>query len=165
MDFLTDDFRLIDHLQLSRCTFDWADSYDRKDWDRLRSIATPQLKIDYREILGPEGHWPEMSLDDFVAKMSDPKLLGDPALRTQHLIGATWWERISETEVIGHHQIRAAHLRYKDSSLTEEVKRGHSHATNKISYRKIDGTWKFAGLAPSLIFNEFDFNSIFQTHT
>ncbi|KAJ5809228.1 Scytalone dehydratase [Penicillium pulvis] len=135
------------------------------DWNRLRGISAAQLKVDYREVLGPDDYWPEMSLDDFVAKMSDPKLLGNPSIRTQHLIGATWWERISETEVIGHHQIRAAHLRYKDESLTEEVRRGHSHATNELYYRKIEGTWKFAGLAPSVLFNEFDFKDIFQSHT
>ncbi|KAJ6016801.1 Scytalone dehydratase [Penicillium sp. IBT 35674x] len=150
---------------LSKYVFDWADSYDQKDWDRLRGISAAQLKVEYREILGPDSYWPEMSLDDFIAKMSDPKFLGDPFIRTQHLIGATWWERISETEVIGHHQIRAAHLRFKDESLTEEIKRGHSHATNDLYYRKLEGTWKFAGLAPSVLFNEFDFNDIFQSHT
>ncbi|KAJ5660922.1 Scytalone dehydratase [Penicillium longicatenatum] len=80
-----------------------------------------------------------MSIDDFVAKMSDPKFLGDSCLRTQHLIGATWWERVSETEVIGRHQVRAAHVRFKDSSCSEEVRGGHSHTTNELYYRKIDG--------------------------
>ena len=43
-----------------------------------------------------------------------------------------------------------------------EVKvKGHAHSTNKHWYRKVDGVWKFAGLAPDIRWGEFDFDKVF----
>lgn len=88
--------------------------------------------------------------------------LGDPCVKTQHLLGAARWERVSETEVIGHHQLRAAHQVYTDASRKEVKLVGHSHATNEHYYRKVDGVWKFAGLYPTVRWNEGRFEEVFK---
>ncbi|RAH69478.1 scytalone dehydratase arp1 [Aspergillus aculeatinus CBS 121060] len=151
-----------DYLQLEKCAFNWGDSYDAKDWDRLRAIIAPTLRIDYRLVMDDRWFWPEMQADDFLAMISSEGFLGDPCVKTQHLLGAHWWERVSETEVIGHHQLRAAHLRYTDATRSTVSKRGHGHATNTHYYRKVDGQWKFAGIRPLVRWNEWDFEHIFR---
>lgn len=106
--------------------------------------------------------WDSMPAETFVKMVSSDGFLGDPLVKTQHLLGATEWERVSETEVIGHHQLRAAHLRYTGPDMQRVDRRGHSHATNEHFYHKVDGVWKFAGLRPTVRFNEFDFEKIFK---
>lgn len=34
-----------DYLSLSEITFEWGDSYDDKDWMRLRAILAPTLMV------------------------------------------------------------------------------------------------------------------------
>ena len=41
--------------------------------------------------------------------------------------------------------------------------KGHAHGTNQHWYRKVDGLWKFAGLAPEIKWGEFDFDKIFES--
>lgn len=38
---------LIEWLSLSEITFEWGDSYDDKDWDRLRKILAPTLMVSH----------------------------------------------------------------------------------------------------------------------
>jgi scytalone dehydratase len=103
-----------------------------------------------------------MDADEFIVMMSDEGFLGDPLLKTQHLLGASEWVKVSDTEIIGHHQLRAAHLRYAAPDHRVEEKRGHSHATNEHYYVKVDGVWKFGGLKPYIRWNEYEFESIFK---
>lgn len=103
-----------------------------------------------------------MSADDYMAMVTHPGFLGDPTVKTQHLLGQTWWEKISDTEVIGHHQLRAAHQVYTDVDLKEVKLRGHGHATNEHYYRKVNGVWKFAGLKPNVRWNELRFDDVFK---
>jgi scytalone dehydratase len=103
-----------------------------------------------------------MPAADFVAMASDPKVLGDKTLRTQHFIGGSRYEKVSDTEVIGYHQLRVPHQRYKDETLKEVTMKGHAHSTNKHWYKKVDGVWKFAGLSPDIRWGEFDFDRIFE---
>ncbi|GFF43508.1 probable scytalone dehydratase [Aspergillus udagawae] len=149
-----------DYLALKKVLFDWADSYDAKDWDRLRSIIAPTLTVDYTQI--GLRKWSDMSAEDYMAMITDIDFLGDPTIKTQHLLGESWWEKISDTEVIGHHQLRAAHQVYTDSSLQTVKLKGHGHATNEHYYRKIDGVWKFAGLKPTVRWNEYQFEDVFR---
>lgn len=106
--------------------------------------------------------WDSMKADEFISMMSDPGFLGDTLLKTQHLLGMSKWTKMSDDFIIGHHQLRAAHLRYTDETHAAEEMRGHSHATNEHYYRKIDGVWKFAGLKPTVRWNEYEFESIFK---
>lgn len=103
-----------------------------------------------------------MPADEFVAMASSKAVLGDPCLKTQHFIGGTRWERESEDTIIGWHQLRVPHQKYKDETLTEIVVKGHAHSTNKHWYKKIDGVWKFAGLSPNIRWFEYDFDKVFE---
>ncbi|KAI9730420.1 MAG: centractin- actin- protein of the dynactin complex [Cirrosporium novae-zelandiae] len=154
------DISFKDYLELNKVVFDWGDSFDTKDWKRLRGIIAPTMLVDYTQI--GMRKWDSMSADEFMAMVSHEGFLGDPLVKTQHLIGGTWWEKLSDTEVIGHHQLRAAHQVYEDSSMTKIRVKGHGHATNELYYRKIDGVWKFAGLKPRVNWNEYDFDSVFK---
>lgn len=116
-------------------------------------------QIDYRSFL--DKIWEAMPASEFIAMISAPSVLGNPLLRTQHFIGGTRWEKISDTEVIGHHQLRVPHQKYRDESMSEVVVKGHAHSYNKHWYRKIDGVWKFAGLAPDIRWSEYDFDQVF----
>ncbi|KAH0592672.1 hypothetical protein MHUMG1_09665 [Metarhizium humberi] len=131
-----------------------------QDWARLRAILAPALYVDYTKI-GKE-KWDAMSADDFMAMVSNDDFLGDPCVKTQHLIGATYWERVSESKVIGHHQLRAAHQVYTSPDLKTVKLRGHSHATNEHYYVKSGGVWKFAGLKPEVRWNEYKFEEVFK---
>lgn len=92
--------------------------------------------------------------------VSSAIFLGDPLIRTQHLMGASKYERVSGDEVIGFHQIRAAHQRYAPDGVTVE-NRGHGHSFIQHWYKRIDGTWKLSGLCPRVYWNELDFDRIF----
>ena len=104
-----------------------------------------------------------MPADEYVAMASDPHVLGDPLLKTQHFIGSSKWEYVSDTEAIGWHQLRVPHQRYKDESRTEIAVKGHAHGSNQHWYKKINNVWKFAGLAPIIRWGEFDFDSVFAS--
>ncbi|KAL5614501.1 hypothetical protein BROUX41_004604 [Berkeleyomyces rouxiae] len=150
-----------DYCGLNTALYEWADSYDSKDWDRLRRVIAPTLRVDYRSFLNKL--WEAMPAEEFIAMISDTKVLGDPLLRTQHFVGATRWERVSDTEVIGWHQLRVPHQRYTDASLTEVKIKGHAHSANKHWYKKIDGVWKFAGLSPDIRWGEYNFDQVFAS--
>ena len=94
--------------------------------------------------------------------ISHAGFLGDPLIHTQHHLGASKWEKLSEEEVIGHHQLRAAHQRYTGPDKQTVENKGHGHALIKHWYRKVDGEWKLAGLRPSVRWNEFEFEKIFK---
>ena len=104
-----------------------------------------------------------MPAEEFVKMASDPHVLGDPTLKTQHFIGGTRWEKVSYTDAIGYHQLRVPHQKYTDASCKEIAVKGHAHSFNKHWYKKIDGVWKFAGLAPEIRWFEYDFDKVFQS--
>ncbi|EJT81154.1 scytalone dehydratase [Gaeumannomyces tritici R3-111a-1] len=148
-----------DYLGLTTAVYEWADSYDSKDWDRLRKCIAPTLRIDYRSFL--DKIWEAMPAEEFIAMISDKAVLGNPLLRTQHFIGGTRWEKVSDTEVIGYHQLRVPHQKYTDATLKEVQVKGHAHSANTHWYRKVDGVWKFAGLKPDIRWSEYDFDQVF----
>ena len=103
-----------------------------------------------------------MPASDFIAMLSSPDLLGDKTLRTQHFCGASKFDRISDDEIVGWHQMYVPHQRYSDETLTKVVLMGHGHATSKHWYKKVDGEWKFAGLRPEMRWFEHDFDKMFD---
>ncbi|KAK1072992.1 Scytalone dehydratase [Friedmanniomyces endolithicus] len=141
--------------------YEWAHSYDTKDWQKLKTCIAPTLRIDYRSFLNKL--WEAMPADEFVAMASDPKVLGDPLLMTQHFIGGTKWEKVSDTEITGYHQLRVPHQKYKDASRKEVVVKGHAHSYNTHWYKKVEGVWKFAGLDPDIRWGEYDFDKVFES--
>ncbi|KAF5693096.1 scytalone dehydratase [Fusarium globosum] len=144
---------------MAAATFDWGDSYDTKDWNRLKETLAPEVMVDYSAVRGKPGE--TMSAQDFVSMISDAKFLGNPLILTQHFIGASKYEQLAETMATGLHQIRAAHQRYSASDKNIVEAKGHGHATMLHTYRKIEGKWKIAGIKPTVYWNEFDFDQIF----
>lgn len=132
-----------------------------QDWVRLRNCVAPTMRIDYLSFL--DKIWEAMPADEYVAMASDPHVLGDPLLKTQHFIGSSKWEKVSDTEAIGWHQLRVPHQKYTDESRTDIAVKGHAHGSNQHWYRKVDGVWKFAGLAPIIRWGEFDFDKVFAS--
>lgn len=102
-----------------------------------------------------------MPREAFIEMMSSTAFVGNLLVRTQHLMGASRYEWVSDTEVIGNHQIRAAHQRYTDLSLTEVEYKGHGHSMVRHWYKKESGVWKLAGVCPRVYWNEHDFEKIF----
>ena len=119
------------------------------------------MRIDYRSFLNKL--WEALPADEYVAMASDPHVLGDPLLKTQHFIGSSKWEKVSDTEVIGWHQLRVPHQRYTDATKTQVAVKGHAHGTNQHWYKKVDGKWKFAGLAVEIKWAEFDLDKVFAS--
>ncbi|KAK0637420.1 Scytalone dehydratase [Bombardia bombarda] len=151
-----------EYLGVTEAAFEWADSYDSKDWERLKKCIAPTLRIDYRSFLNKL--WESMPADEFITMVSDPSVLGSPLLRTQHFIGgASKWEKVSDTEITGYHQLRVPHQVYTDSSMKEVKVKGHAHSHNTHYYKKVDGVWKFAGLNPDIRWTEYNFDQVFES--
>lgn len=118
-------------------------------------------QIDYRSFLNKL--WEAMPLEEYIGMISSPDVLGDPLLMTQHFIGQSRWEKVSEDEVVGWHQLRVPHQRYKDATRKEVVVKGHAHSANQHWYKRVNGEWKFAGLNPNIRWGEFDFEKVFES--
>lgn len=101
-----------------------------------------------------------MSADDFVAMAGGEKFLGKPTVVTQHFLGASRFEKPSDTEIVGTFQIRAAHVRYTDEKKEEVKAKGHGHGTMTHSYKKVDGQWKLSGVRPDVRWNEYNFAAV-----
>lgn len=105
-----------------------------------------------------------MPADEFVQMASDPSVLGNKQLRTQHFMsGASKWEKISEDDIIGYHQLRVPHQVYTDETLQEVAVKGHAHSHNTHYYKRVNGVWKFAGLNPNIRWSEYDFDKVFAS--
>ncbi|MCJ1327337.1 hypothetical protein MMC10_004006 [Thelotrema lepadinum] len=146
---ISQDLTAADINGLQKCLFDWADSYDQKDWTRLSNNVAPTIDLDYTHLGKP--HWPSMPAAEYVSLVSAPTFIGSPFVMGQHLVGSSYWEVVGPDEVVGRHQIRVAHQVYTDASLGEVKIAGHAHASNVHRYRKIDNVWKLAGLKPKLL--------------
>jgi scytalone dehydratase len=106
--------------------------------------------------------WEDMSAANFVAMASSPHFLGNPLIKTQHFIGLSKWEKVSDDEMVGTHQVRVPHQKYTDETFTTVAVKGHAHGTGTMWYKKIDGVWKFAGLCPHIRWSEHDYDLIFK---
>ncbi|EEH04214.1 scytalone dehydratase [Histoplasma capsulatum G186AR] len=148
------DISLADYLEIRNAAFEWSESYDLKDWERLQKILAPSVRLDFRSLKG-ELH-ENLSPKEYAAILSSRPLLGDRTLKTQHLLGGAKVECQSDGIVKVQHQIRVAHQRYKDNTFTEVLNKGHGIGVTTHWYRKIDGVWKIEGVAPRLDWSEYD---------
>jgi scytalone dehydratase len=103
-----------------------------------------------------------MPLDEYIDMARATTFLGDPCTLTQHLVGMSHYERHSDTEVEGRHQVRAAHQVYTGTDLKEVRLVGTAIASNVHWYQKVDGVWKFAGLRPTVLWSEGDFAKVWD---
>jgi scytalone dehydratase len=95
--------------------------------------------------------------------ISNPLFLGDPLVDSQHFIGAaSKWVKVSDTEITGCHQSRAAHIRWTDETKSGVAAKGHGHGNIRIEYQKVDGVWKWAGIKTHVRWNEHDWSKIFK---
>lgn len=102
-----------------------------------------------------------ISPDEYVAILK--KIIGDERLKTQHFLGASRWERLSDDSVHVWHQARVAHQRYTDVNLTEVVNKGHGHGVVQHWYKKINEVWKIEGSASSAEWTEYDLIGTLQS--
>lgn len=117
------------------------------------------LQIDYRSFM--DKLWEAMPCDEFIMMASDQRFLGNPLLKTQHFVGLSTWQKVSDDEVIGTHQVRVPHQRYTDSSMREVAVKGHSHGTATMWYKRVELEWKFAGVCPHIRWCEYDYDKVF----
>ncbi|KKO99967.1 scytalone dehydratase [Trichoderma harzianum] len=141
--------------------FEWAESYDTKDWDRFLRNASPTLYIDYRAFM--DTFWEAIPAEEFISKVKEPGFMGNQRVKSSHLVGASRWEQKSPDYIVGTHQMRVMHQRYHDDALTKVQRQGHSSGIALVHYKKIDGVWKWAGLEPRIRFKEYEFDKIFYT--
>ncbi|KAF2479588.1 Scytalone dehydratase-domain-containing protein [Neohortaea acidophila] len=98
-----------------------------------------------------------LSPDEFIAIHASPKVIGDPRVKTQHLVGVSRWSGVeADGSVRGSHQLRVAHQRYADEGLKEVVNKGHGYGVVHQSYAKVEGEWKITGNAPTVDWSEYD---------
>lgn len=116
-------------------------------------------KIKYAKV--NNAHHIDLPADDFVAMMKDPLFLGDPNIDSQHMLGLSKWEKVSDTEIISYHQSRAAHIRWNDGRKSVAAK-GHGHGLVKTTYKKIGDEWKWAGIETTVRWNEHEFDQVFR---
>ena len=116
-------------------------------------------QIDYRSFM--DKLWEAMPSDEFVMMASNPQFLGNPLLKTQHFIGLSTWQQVSEDEIVGTHQLRVPHQKYTDSSMREVAVKGHAHGTGTIWYKRVEDSWKFAGVCPHIRWSEYDYDKVF----
>ncbi|KIA75328.1 scytalone dehydratase [Aspergillus ustus] len=126
--------------------FEWAESYDSKDWARLAKCIAPTLHVNYTTVMSPDSYWPYMPAPDFIALVSSPRFLGNPRIKTQHLIGAS---KFTQTE-------------YADDDLAEVIGKEHAHGKATMQFKRVDGVWKFAGLEPDIRWAEHELEEIFK---
>ncbi|KAI9874728.1 MAG: hypothetical protein M1830_009305 [Pleopsidium flavum] len=100
--------------------------------------------------------------DSFVAMMSDHNFLGDPLISTQHLMGAYKYRKLGPRHIEGDHQIRAAHQRYTGPEKKEVEVKGHGYAMITLTYKEVDGVWKWGGITTLIRWNEYDFAKVFR---
>lgn len=105
---------------------------------------------------------PDMESDAFIAMMSSPDFVGNPLIRTQHLLGGVSYEYLSENEIIAIHQIRAAHQRYSDDTFTTVAYHANGHGRMQHWYKRLEGSWNLAGLRPEMYWSENDVSKIFS---
>ncbi|MCJ1283721.1 hypothetical protein MMC26_003052 [Xylographa opegraphella] len=151
-----------EYLACQELTFEWAESYDSKDWTRLASILAPTIKVNYASVNDFKDE--ALPASSFVAMMSDPKFLGDPLIDTQHLMGGSKYRKLSSTHIEAQHQIRAAHQRYKTLEKKEVEVKGHGYAMITLTYRQVEGVWKWGGITTLIRWNEHDFDKVFKFH-
>jgi len=151
---MSPEITLTDYLDIRNLAFEWVLSYDTKDWDRLQRCLAPSIRLDFRSLQGSLHE--HLSPEEYVAILSDAKLLGDKRLKTQHLLGGSKWERSSDGSVQVCYQVRVAHQRYADEDLSVVTNKGHGHGRVQHSYRKLEGTWKLESVAPKLEWSEYD---------
>lgn len=114
----------------------------------------PDILLDFRALQGPLEE--SLTPDQFAAIIADKKVIGDPCVKTQHLLGAGKWIGSSDGTVQVSWQIRVAHVRFATEEMAKTINYGHAHGATTHIYKKINGAWKIVGVIPKLLWFEGD---------
>ncbi|KAH7355763.1 Scytalone dehydratase [Pyrenochaeta sp. MPI-SDFR-AT-0127] len=101
------DITFEEYLALSRITFEWADSYDSKQFDRLAAILGPSVTLDYSDAFGQKPI--TMTRAAFMKLSDNPNRLGG-IVDCIHHIGGSKYDRTGPDSVTGFHQVRSSRL-------------------------------------------------------
>jgi scytalone dehydratase len=104
---MANDITFAEFLALSRLTFEWADSYDSKDFTRLSSILAPTVTLDYSEAFGQKPL--TMTCDAFLKLSNNENRLGG-IVDCIHHIGGSKYDRTGPDSVTGYHQVGSISL-------------------------------------------------------
>lgn len=113
---MANDITFEEYLALSRITFEWADSYDSKDFSRLEAILAPQVTLDYSEAFGQKPI--TMSKSAFMALSNNENRLGG-IVDCVHHIGGSKYDRTGPESVTGSHQVIPYSLFFSCCLLSE----------------------------------------------
>ncbi|PSN65991.1 scytalone dehydratase-inhibitor complex [Corynespora cassiicola Philippines] len=155
---MASDITFEEYMALSRITFEWADSYDSKQFDRLAAILAPEVTLDYSEAFGQKPI--TMSKESFLKLSDNPNRLGG-IVDCIHHIGGSKYDRTGPDTVTGYHQVRTEYKRYKTVEKKEVEATGQGLTLMHHYYKKVDGKWKLAGTKPGRRMNDFNFDEIF----
>ena len=74
----------------------------------------------------------------------------DKLMRTQHLIGASRWRKISENQIQGVHQMRSRSSRSADTESGAAAVDIERCTVVEHMYVKVESQWQLGGIKPSL---------------
>lgn len=89
-------------------------------------------------------------------------MLGNPNVKTQHLLVASTVQQLSSATAVAGRQIRALHVLY-DRDTKKEIARSTGHGVLQFTYEKVEGVWKVAGLKASNDFFDTDMRGVFPS--
>ncbi|ETS86269.1 hypothetical protein PFICI_00097 [Pestalotiopsis fici W106-1] len=150
---MNNNLEFADYIALRNLAFDWAESYDTKNWELLKQCLAPSTSLDFRLLQG--NLYENLSPDDFAGIIA--KMIGDKRLKTQHFIGATKVECLDDGSVKVEHQIRVAHQRHESEDAASPVSnKGHGHGVTTHWYKRFGEYWKITGALSNLYWSEDD---------
>lgn len=116
-------------------------------------------QVDYSAFIDKK--WDALPADEFVGMVSSTHFLGNPLIRTQHLIGLGTWDKTSADTIVAHLQLRVAHQKYTDETLGDVRLTANDHGTGVLTLKCIQGEWRFAGLIPRSRWSAGDVAKVF----
>jgi scytalone dehydratase len=103
----------------------------------------------------------KMPKADFLKRATNPTNLGG-LIDCSHIIGSSQYEKLSDNEALGHHQIYVRYVRWTDDEkkTVEVASEGLIIMTH--SYEKFDGGWKLVGTCPQPRLGDLNAGKIFK---
>ena len=101
-----------------------------------------------------------MPSETFVEMMSE-KILGDPQVKSQHMLGESTFVKHSTSSISARYQVLAVNQRYKDDGSNEVTARSHGHGEMQFFYTCLNGKWKLSGLKAGTTWFEHQFGKVF----
>lgn len=78
-----------------------------------------------------------LTLDQFAAIIAGRKVIGDPRVKTQHLLGGGSWNSPGDGTAQVWWQLRVAHQRCEAEDMAVVINKGHGHGANQHTYKRL----------------------------